>query len=410
MAMAMMITALVLIPLVLAPDRISALSQMLIAALFALAFSLLMGQGGMLSFGHAAYLAVGCFATIHAMQAVEKGVLNIPTPLLPLVGGLAGLLVGMFAGYFATLRSGTYFSMVTLAIAELFHSLAPNLQGVFGGEGGVSSMRQPWAGITFGREIEVYYLVLVWAVLGGLAMFLYTRTSFGRLTVALRENERRVAFLGFDVHMTKLMVFSVSSMFAGVAGGLLAITNESANYMLFNLSYSADVVLYSYIGGVKPFLGPALGASVMTLFGNVTSDMTRIWLLYQGLIFVLVMMYAPTGMVSFLQTIAGQIKQRTGPSFAMRVCILVMMLVIAVSTVFLFEMISVVFSRDYQALLQRNGTAVPVVLFRHEWSAISVSTWAVPIGAICAAIFGLYYTTRQKLLCVTADTLQEAQT
>ena len=115
---------------------------MLIAALFACAFNLLAGQGGMLSFGHAAYFGVGTFATIHAMNALGGAGL-LPTPLMPLVGGVAGLLFGLVAGWFATMRSGVYFSMITLALAELLHALAPHLKGVFGGEAGLSAMRMP---------------------------------------------------------------------------------------------------------------------------------------------------------------------------------------------------------------------------------------------------------------------------
>ncbi|MCA8934497.1 MAG: branched-chain amino acid ABC transporter permease, partial [Rhodospirillaceae bacterium] len=135
----------------------NALVNVLIASLFALAFNLLVGQAGLLSFGHAAYFGVGAFATLHLMRVVEDG-LGFPTPLLPLAGALTGLVVGAIAGFFATMRSGVYFALVTLAIAELFHALAPRWQGLFGGEAGLSSMRMPWQGITFGSTLEVYYL------------------------------------------------------------------------------------------------------------------------------------------------------------------------------------------------------------------------------------------------------------
>ena len=130
---------------------------MLIAALFACAFNLLAGQGGMLSFGHAAYFGVGTFATIHAMNALGGAGL-LPTPLMPLAGGVAGLLFGLVAGWFATMRAGVYFSMITLALAELLHALAPHLKGVFGGEAGLSAMRMPAWGFTFGSDVEVYFL------------------------------------------------------------------------------------------------------------------------------------------------------------------------------------------------------------------------------------------------------------
>jgi branched-chain amino acid transport system permease protein len=140
----------------------NALTNMLIASLFAVSFNLLMGQGGMLSFGHAAYFGLGAFATLHLMTAVENG-LGFPTALLPLAGALTGLLAGAVAGFFATQRSGVYFSLVTLAIAELLHSLAPHWAGAFGGESGLSSMRMPSLGVAVRRPALGLYPHPLWA-------------------------------------------------------------------------------------------------------------------------------------------------------------------------------------------------------------------------------------------------------
>jgi len=395
------------LPIWLAPHWIGAMSTMLIAALFALAFSLLMGQAGMLSFGHGAYLAVGCFATVHVMRAVEAGGWSLPTPLLPLVGAAAGLAVGALAGFFATLRGGVYFSMVTLAIAELLHTIAPNMQGIFGGEVGISSMRQPWAGISFGSEREVYYLVLAWVVISAIGMYLYTQTSFGRLTVALRENEQRLAFLGFDVHRTKNVIFSVSCMFAGIAGGLLAVTNESANYVLFSMSYSANVVLFSYIGGIGTFIGPAVGAVAMTLFGFAVSDVTRQWLLYQGLIFIFVMMYAPRGLVEFVVTQWRQLLHGEGPTLKQRAAMFISACVIAAATVFVCEMTGAILSQDYQAQRARSGTWEPVTIFRSLWSPDHWSTWLAPALCLVLAVSYLAYQTRPPRVVI--QSLQKEQ-
>ena len=134
------------LPLVLSPSLVNAAIKMLIAALFALAFSLAMGQAGMLSFGHSAYYGLGAFAALHLMKAVEEHVLAWPTPLVPLVGATAGLLAGIVFGWFATQRTGVYFAMVTLALAELLFTLAPTWNSLFGGESGISTMRMPsWA-------------------------------------------------------------------------------------------------------------------------------------------------------------------------------------------------------------------------------------------------------------------------
>lgn len=238
------------LPLLLTQGLLNAAIQMLIAALFASAYNLLCGQAGMLSFGHAAYFGVGAFATVHAMNALDGAGL-LPTPLMPLAGALAGLLFGAVAGWFATQRTGTYFAMITLAIAELVHSLAPHLKGVFGGEAGISTMRMPAWGFDFGSTIQVYYLTLAWVLAGMALLYLYTRTPLGRLTVGLRENSHRLRFLGYNVHGLGTSAFAVSAMFSGMAGGLQVLSNESANYVVFDASLSAAAVLNTYIGGVQ---------------------------------------------------------------------------------------------------------------------------------------------------------------
>src|SRR5688572_6859272 len=304
------VALLVALPFLISQGLLNAAIQMLIAALFACAYNVLCGQAGMLSFGHAAYFGVGAFATIHAMNAFA-GTGLLPTPLLPLAGALAGLGIGALAGWFATQRSGTYFAMITLAIAELLHSLAPHLKGLFGGEAGVSGMRMPSMGITFGSTTQVYYLVLAWVLVCLALLYFFTLTPLGRLALGLRENSHRLAFLGYDVHKLGVLVFAISAMFSGIAGGLQVVNNEAANYVVFDAALSAAVVLNTYIGGTKVFFGPALGAALMTFFGYAVSDLTRSWLLYQGILFVLVMLFMPSGIAGLFGA-ALRLRERFG--------------------------------------------------------------------------------------------------
>lgn len=304
------VALLAVVPLVLPGSLLAAAVQMLVAALFASAFNVLAGQGGMLSFGHAAYFGVGAFATLHVMGSGAGGFL--PTPLLPLAGGVSGVLFGAVVGWFSTIRSGVYFSMITLALAELLHALAPQLKTVFGGEGGISGMRMPAWGFTFGNTTQVYYLTLAWVLASLAALWGITRTPFGRLTLALRENDQRLSFLGYHPHRLKVLAFSVSAAFSGIAGGLQVMNSEAANYALFDIHLSADVVLNTYIGGTAVFLGPALGAAVMTFFSYAMSDLTRSWLLYQGILFVLVMMYLPNGLAGASDTVRTMLAHRYG--------------------------------------------------------------------------------------------------
>jgi branched-chain amino acid transport system permease protein len=388
------IALLAAVPALLPQGLVNACIQMLIAALFASAYNLLCGQAGMLSFGHAAYFGVGAFGTVHAMNALGGAGL-LPTPLMPLAGALAGLGFGVLAGWFATQRTGTYFAMITLAIAELLHSLAPHLKGTFGGEAGISAMRRPSMGFSFGSTTEVYYLTLVWVLVSLGLLFLFTRTPVGRLTLGLRENSHRLRFLGYDVHKLSVLVFALSAMFSGIAGGLQVLSNEAANYVLFDPGLSAAVVLNTYIGGVKVFLGPVLGASLMTFFGYAVSDLTRSWLLYQGVLFVLVMMFMPTGLAGLFGT-AGALRRR------FRVAALIQLLALAAAGAllvsaggaFLIEMLQRLFSQDYRALAAAGGLA-SVPLFGRSWDPAAITTWALP-SALLACGAALLYAARRR--------------
>jgi branched-chain amino acid transport system permease protein len=367
------------------------LAQTLIAALFATAFNLLSGQAGLLSFGHAAFLGIGAITTLHVMLAAERSAIVFPTPFLPLTGGVASAAFGLFAGYFATRRSGVYFALITLAIAELLHSLAPRWDSLFGGEAGLSSMRMPWAGMGFGSSLEVYYLTFAWTAVSILGLWAYTRTAFGRLTLALRENEQRALFLGYDTHRTKVIVFTISAAFSGVAGGLLAVVNETANYTLFSTHISAQVVLQSFIGGTMLFLGPALGAAALTLFAFLVSDATRSWLLYQGVLFVLVMLYAPNGLAGVIAWHVRHWTQLDWRELAPPYLLLgVSALFLGGASVFVVETMQHLFSGEYQAARRAAGGAFPAFhLFGRSWLPLDPRTWAVPLALAVAGAFGV---------------------
>jgi branched-chain amino acid transport system permease protein len=372
------------LPVLLPAGLLNASVQALIAALFACAYSLLAGRAGMLSFGHAAYFGVGAFATVHAMNALG-GTGLLPTPLMPLIGALGGLGLGLVAGWFATQRSGTAFAMITLAIAELLHAVAPQLKGWFGGESGISTMRAPAWGFDFGSTTQVYYLTLAWVLLSLALLYFHTRTPLGRLTLALRENEHRLRFLGYDVHGLGVSAFALSAMVSGIAGGLQVMGNESANYVVFDAGVSATVVLNSYIGGVGSFLGPALGAALMSFFGYAVSDTTQSWLLYQGVLFVLVMMFMPEGLTGLVAATA-RLLSRHGWIAVLPLALSAVFagLLLAGGLVFVVEMLQRLFSQDYRSLARMSGSAPPVLLFGRAWAAAALSTWIMPVGLLAA--------------------------
>ena len=387
------LAALAALPLALPASWTVVLAKMLIAAVFALGFNLLAGRAGMLSFGHAAYLALGAFATVHAMRAVEHG-LTLPTPLLPLVGMFTGLLVGAACGAIAAMRSGVYFSMITLAIAELLYSIAPSLMGTFGGEGGLTSIRAPSLVSPFGSDLSVYYLVAAWAVLAGAALHAFGLTPLGRLGLALRDSEQRARFLGFHTYHTRVAMFAVSAMFAGLSGSLAAVVDESANYTLFDTGLSAAVVLNTFIGGSGVFLGPALGAMLLTAFAYLVSDLTQMVLFYEGVLFILVMVFVPQGLCGLLADQRrplrlGWWRQLVLPYAAMAPAAAAVLL----PFIFVTELLQRFFSPDEVIKAKLGSRALPVpfmgppmLIDRKEdvafmgqaWDVSSPLTWAVP--------------------------------
>ena len=383
-----LLMVLVALPFITPANWVFVLTKVLIAALFAMAFNLLSGQAGMLSFGHAAYYAVGAFATLHLMQAIEAG-WRLPTPLTPAAGALVGLVVGAVCGAFATLRTGVYFSMITLAIAELFYSVAPDLADTFGGEAGLSSMRMPWLSFNFGSDRQVYFLVLAWTALAGFGLHFFTLTPFGRLAVALRENEQRVRFLGYDTYRARIVVFTLSAMAAGLAGGLLAATEESANYGLFATNTSASVGLYAFIGGSGVFFGPALGAALLTLFAYAVSDLTIMLPLYQGVVFILVMVFAPRGVGGIIAAHgepwrAGWWPRLIGPYLLA----LIPAASLTAALILVIELLQRFFSIDYTGRLSAVAAFPPVQFLGWAWRPFAPMTWLAPLllAALGAAL------------------------
>ena len=282
---------------------ITMMSLMGFAIIFALSFNMLLGQTGMLSFGHAVYYGLGGFMTAHALNVIGAGKWPIPLPVLPLIGGLTGLSFAILFGWVSTKRAGTAFSMISLGIGELVAACSLILRGFFGGEGGISTSRTATLrlfGISFGPQIQVYYLIAAWCLLCMAAMYLFTRTPLGRMCNAVRDNPERAEFVGYSTQMVRFIAFCVSGFFAGVAGGLAAIHYEIVTSSVVGAVPSGAVLLMAYIGGVAIFIGPIIGAVLMTLLQISLSDYTGAWQLYVGMMFVVVVMYAPWGLGGLL--------------------------------------------------------------------------------------------------------------
>jgi branched-chain amino acid transport system permease protein len=279
------------------------LSQMGIAIIVCLSYNMLLGQGGMLSFGHAVYSGMGSFLAIHALNLVSAGKLPVPVSLIPIVGGLTGLLVAVVMGYVTTKKAGTPFAMITLGVGELVFAMSLMFPEFFGGEGGVSGNRVAGAkplGVTFGPQIQLYYLIAIYTFVCTGLMFAFTRTPLGRMLNAVRDNPERVEFVGYDTQKVRYLAFIAAGFFAGISGGLAALNFEIVTSEVVRGDRSGAYLLFTFLGGATFFFGPILGAIMMVLAFVLLSELTKAWLLYLGLIFLFMVIYAPGGVASLI--------------------------------------------------------------------------------------------------------------
>lgn len=296
--------ALLVLPIIFdSGTSLTKMSLMCIMALFALSYNMLLGQTGMLSFGHAVYYGLAGFMSIHAMQALGGPASAVPLILIPIAGALTGLLFALIFGWVSTKRAGTAFAMISLGLGELVAASSLIMRSFFGGEEGVSSDRSKLAsflGLDFGAQIQVYYLIAAWTFVAVLAMYAITQTPFGRMANAVRENPERAEFIGYSTQMIRFISFCLSGFFAGIAGALAAINFEIMNALSVGGAQSGSVLLMTYIGGVGHFFGPILGAVLITALQISLSDFTGAWMLYFGLMFILVVMYVPGGLAGII--------------------------------------------------------------------------------------------------------------
>ena len=278
------------------------MNQMMITVVLALSYNMLLGQGGMLSFGHAVYMGVGGFACVHIMNW-DEFFGAIPLPLLPLFGGMFGMGLALIVGSFSTRKAGTVFAMISLGVGELIAACSVIIVAFFGGEEGVSGDRTyalPFFGVEFLQQIEVYYLIAFWMMLSAVLMYLFSRTPVGRMANAVRDNPERAEFLGYSARWVRFYSFVASGFFAGIAGGLFAISYEILTEENLNLITSGNILLVTFLGGVGFFFGPIIGAVVFTLVQTVLSLQTELWAFYAGILFVATVMIFPGGLAGVI--------------------------------------------------------------------------------------------------------------
>jgi branched-chain amino acid transport system permease protein len=239
-------------------------------ALFACAFNLLIGFTGLLSFGHAAFFGAAAYATGHALKAWA-----LPVPLGLAFGTGAAALAGLAFGWLAIRRSGIYFSMITLALAQMLYFFF--LQAPFtGGEDGLQSVpRGTLFGLNLGNDLALYYVVL--AIFGAAFWLIYrvVHSPFGQVLTSIRENEARATSLGYDVDRFKLVAFVLSAALAGLAGATKTLVLGFATLTDAVWTTSGAVILMTLVGGMGTMVGPIVGALVIIALENKIGDVGK---------------------------------------------------------------------------------------------------------------------------------------
>jgi len=384
--------ALVVAPLVFTSSlAITMLSQIGIAIVACLSFNMLLGQGGMLSFGHAVYSGLAAFVAIHVLKAAGEGGFAVPVSLIPLIGGVAGLGFAVLLGFVTTKKSGTTFAMITLGIGELVFAMSLMVPEFFGGESGVSANRvvgKPVLGVSFGPQIQVYYLLAVYTIVCALLMYAFTRTPLGRMLNAVRDNPERVEFIGYNTQRVRYISFIIAGFFAGIAGGMYALNFEIATAEVVGAQRSGAYLLFTFLGGATFFFGPIIGAVLMVVATVLLSEFTKAWLLYLGLIFLFMVMYAPGGIASLIMMnvrvfVFGKLGRLLGWYVALTLTALVLLAGVA-------SMIEMLYHLQLDSAMGSTLRFLGLELDSRGWSS-----W---LGALAVAAVGflLFESTRRR--------------
>jgi branched-chain amino acid transport system permease protein len=279
------------------------LSRIGVMAIFALSYNMLLGETGLLSFGHAVYYGLGSFATLHLLNLLSARGLPAPITLLPLFGGLAALAFGLVFGYVTARRGGTTFAMISLGIGEMVAASSLMFPAFFGGEAGISGNRvtgKGLLGIDYGTPLQMYYLIAAWMILCIVGIRVLTNTPLGRLANAVRDNPGRAEFIGYNPQKVRYLMVVLAGFFAGIAGALNALRAEIVTAEALSDYTSGIVILMAFVGGIGTFSGPLIGALLVTVLQVAVASVTPAWPFYFGLFFLLIVLYAPGGVASLI--------------------------------------------------------------------------------------------------------------
>lgn len=285
----------------------SILNLIAINIVFALSYNMLLGEGGLLSFGHAVFYGFGGFFAMHAMVAIgaaDSVWAHFPVLGLPLIGFVGGAVVAIVIGWPICKHGGLAFAMITLGLGMLVASGANLFPSFFGGTTGIFGDRTvgpAWFGWKLVHAVDVYWFMVFWVFVAALGMWAFTRTPLGRLANAMRDNAMRLRFIGYEPRNVRFLLFIAAGAFAGMAGAMAAVNEEIANASSLSLTHSGLVLLMAAIGGFGAFYGPIIGAVLVTLMNSSLSNYTNASEFYIGLVFLSIVTFASRGMAGGLE-------------------------------------------------------------------------------------------------------------
>lgn len=285
-------------PLVLVPlgGYHALLSEMVIFAVFAIGFNLLLGYTGILSFGHAAYFGLAGYTM--GLVLVHT---DLPLWLAMLAGVAVAGVAAVIIGLLIIRKAGIYFAMLTIAFGQMFFFVANRWKDVTGGEDGLSNIpRRPFLGLDLTSPVHFYYFAAVACLLAAVVAWRLIHSDFGDVLRAIRENEARCAAIGYDVQRYKLGAFVISALFAAVSGTLYVLLLRYAFPQTMDWVRSGNVVVMSLVGGLGTFSGPILGATLIVFLNNFVSFHTKYWQLVMGLVFMVFVLFFPRGIWGYV--------------------------------------------------------------------------------------------------------------
>jgi branched-chain amino acid transport system permease protein len=276
--------------------------EVMVWIIFGLGFNLLLGYGGLPSFGHGAYFGVGAYAFgLAQFHLLPNLWLCLAAAIL--AAGLAGALVGLFISH----RRGIYYALLTIAFGQIFWFVAVKWHSVTRGEDGLLDIKRlpaDFGAVSFSlAELDsLYWFAFGVFVATVLLLWRLVHSPFGRVLVAIKQNETRARFVGYNAWLYKWLAFTLSALVAGLAGGLFALAQQSAYPNVMSLQQSGFVVMMTLVGGgLVSFWGPVLGAVLFFVARDLLGAYTEAWLLWYGLLFMAIVLFKPEGLAGMWQ-------------------------------------------------------------------------------------------------------------